>query len=70
VTPAELRQIGEQLYGPRWQTKLARVLPVNPRTVRRYLSGEVKIRPVVAERIRGLPSARMTARMGKRPDEK
>jgi hypothetical protein len=38
-------------YGPRWQTKLARALPVNPRTVRRWLSGERKIRPLVAERI-------------------
>ena len=53
---AELRLIGESLYGPRWQSKLARALPVNPRTVRRWLAGEVKIRPVVAARIRTLPT--------------
>jgi hypothetical protein len=41
-------------YGPRWQTKLARALPVNPRTVRYWLSGKRKIRPVVTERIRSL----------------
>ena len=42
------------LYGPRWQTKLARAVPVNPRTVRRWLAGERKIHPAIAERIRGL----------------
>jgi hypothetical protein len=57
MIPAELREIGEQLYGPRWQTKLARALPVNVRSVRRWLSGERNIRPVIAERIRGLSSA-------------
>jgi hypothetical protein len=56
VTPAELRKIGEYLYGPRWQTKLARALPVNVRSVRRWLSGERNIRPVIAERICGLSS--------------
>ncbi len=56
MTPAELRQIGEKLYGPRWQTKLARALPVSIRTVRYWLSGKRRIRPVIAERIRGLSS--------------
>jgi hypothetical protein len=54
MTPAELRTIGESLYGPRWQTKLARALPVNPRTVRRWLAGKTKIRQLVAERIKSL----------------
>jgi hypothetical protein len=54
MTPTDLRTIGERLYGPRWQTKLARALPVNPRTVRRWLSGERQIRPLVAERIRAM----------------
>jgi hypothetical protein len=57
MTPAELRSIGERLYGPRWQTKLARALPVSPRTIRYWLSGKRRIRPVIAERIRGLFSA-------------
>lgn len=56
MTPAELRDIGERLYGPRWQTKLARALPMSPRTVRYWLSGKRRLRPVIAERIRGLSS--------------
>lgn len=35
MTPKELRAIGERLYGPRWQTRLAEAIPVDPRTVRR-----------------------------------
>jgi hypothetical protein len=54
MTPAELRVTGEHLYGPHWQAKLARALPVSPRTIRYWLSGKRKIRPVIAERIRGL----------------
>lgn len=54
MTPAELRIMGERLYGPRWQTKLARALPVSPRTVRYWLAGKRTIRPVIAERIRSL----------------
>ena len=54
MTPAEFRKIGEQLYGPRWQTKLARAVPVNSRTVRRWLAGERRIHAGMAERIRGL----------------
>ncbi len=52
MIPTELRTIGEQLYGPRWQSKLARALPVSPRSVRYWLSGKRAIRPVIAERIR------------------
>jgi hypothetical protein len=54
MTPSELRSIGEQLYGSRWQTKLARTLPVSPRSVRHWLSGKHKIREVIAHRIRSL----------------
>ncbi len=54
MTPAELRSLGEALYGPRWQTKLALALPVSTRTIRYWLSGKRKIRPVIAERIRSL----------------
>jgi hypothetical protein len=58
MTPTELRTIGEHLYGPRWQTKLARALPVNPRTVRRWLAGERRIHPAIAERITNLEAKR------------
>jgi plasmid maintenance system antidote protein VapI len=54
VTPGELREIGEKLFGPKWQSKLARAMPVNTRTVRRWLSGERKIHPAIAERVRSL----------------
>lgn len=54
MTPAELRKIGEELFGPRWQSKLARALPVSTRTIRYWLSGKRKIRPVIAARIRSL----------------
>lgn len=52
MTPEELRSIGESLYGPRWQSELARTLPVNSRTVRRWLAGKSRIHPALAERIR------------------
>jgi hypothetical protein len=54
MTASELRKLGEQLYGPRWQTKLAEILPVSTRTIRYWLSGDRKMRPVIAERIRSL----------------
>jgi hypothetical protein len=57
MMPDELRSIGEQLYGPRWQTPLARALPVSTRTIRYWLAGKRKIRPLVAERIKGLVAA-------------
>ncbi|AMV24062.1 hypothetical protein VT84_06675 [Gemmata sp. SH-PL17] len=54
MTPAELRTFGEQLYGTEWQTPLARALPVSTRTVSYWLSGDRKIREVIARRIRSL----------------
>jgi hypothetical protein len=54
MSPDELRKIGEGLYGKRWQTALARTLPVSSRSVRYWLSGKHPIREVIAERIRGL----------------
>jgi plasmid maintenance system antidote protein VapI len=59
MTPAELREIGERLYGPRWQTMLARALPVSPRSVRYWLSGKRPIRPAIAGRIRSLSDRSM-----------
>ena len=34
-----LRDAGEALYGPRWQSDLARDLQVSDRTIRRWVSG-------------------------------
>jgi len=40
MTPAELARLGRALYGPRWQTALARAVGVTSRTVRRWLAGD------------------------------
>lgn len=40
MTPTELREAGEALYGPRFTTDLARNLNVAVRTVQRWLSGD------------------------------
>lgn len=37
MTPEELRQAGEILYGTQWQSDLARVLDVDARRVRDWL---------------------------------
>ncbi len=39
MTPTELRKLGDK-HGHGWQTRLARALPVDPRTVRRWLAGK------------------------------
>lgn len=43
MTPATLAKAGAALYGPRWQSELARSLGVSDRTMRRWLSGEHEI---------------------------
>ena len=42
-----LQQVGQALYGDRWQTDMARALGVNDRTVRRWVSGADEPRPGV-----------------------
>ena len=51
MMPAELYELGSKL-GRGWQTKLARLLPCNVRTVRYWLAGKRKISPMIAERIK------------------
>lgn len=43
MTPYEFRAIGQRLLGPGWQTRLARLLGVADRTVRRWASGDSPI---------------------------
>lgn len=54
MTPEELRELGEKLYGSKWQTPLAREVYVTTRSVRYWLAGKHEIKPLIAEKIRGL----------------
>lgn len=51
MTPAELRKLGKK-HGRGWQARLARDLPVNARTIRRWLSGKTTMHPAIAKQIR------------------
>jgi DNA-binding transcriptional regulator YdaS (Cro superfamily) len=57
MTPAELRTIGEKLYGKRWQKKMADALEVSPRSIHHWLHKTRTIRPPMAKLIRSLSSA-------------
>lgn len=54
MTPAELRRIGEQLYGQRWKSALARELGRHKTTLWRWSHGIEVIPAVVADRLRVL----------------
>jgi len=49
MTPALFQQVGEALYGPRWQAAMARDLGVQLRSVQRWLSGDREIPDIRAE---------------------
>lgn len=51
MTPADLRAIGERLYGSAWRCRLAAALEVNERTVRRWLAGTTPIPAGLAREI-------------------
>jgi hypothetical protein len=55
---ALLREAGEALYGPRWQSDLARDLKVSDRTVRRWDAGANDIPAGVWLELRALLKAR------------
>ncbi len=40
-----LVECGEALFGPRWQSELARELQVSDRTVRRWVAGTSEVPP-------------------------
>ena len=52
-----LAEIGEALYGERWQTALAHELGVADRTVRRWVAGDSPVPPCVASPQAALPLA-------------
>jgi hypothetical protein len=49
VKPAELESRASALYGPDWQTPLARRIRVDARTVRRWKAGDREIPDWLAE---------------------
>lgn len=51
MKPKKLKIIGTALYGPRWQNTMADVLEHNPRTIRRWVAGQVKISKKTQERL-------------------
>ena len=51
MTPAEQTRLTVETLGKGGQTKLARLLPVNPRTVRRWLAGKTEPHAVLLEKI-------------------
>lgn len=57
MTPDFLRRAGEALYGPQWQSELARALDVNGRTVRRWAAGDTAIPDWLAARLLELIAA-------------
>lgn len=59
MTPTRLERIGEALYGPRWQSELARELGVADRTVRRWVSGETPEPEDLHERLKTLVRAKV-----------
>ena len=48
LTPTLLRECGEALYGPRWQSEMSRDLDVDDRTIRRWVAGDSSIPEGVA----------------------
>lgn len=58
MTPALLREAGEAIYGPRWQSELARDFYVTDRTVRRWLAGDWPIPENIVAELRAILKAR------------
>jgi hypothetical protein len=63
LSAADLGMLGCYLYGRRWQTALARELPVDPRLVRRWAAGERPVSTRYAAVIIALVSARHRRRL-------
>lgn len=54
MTAKQLAAVGEALYGPHWQSFLARDLGIAPRSMRRYLAGDREIPADLPDQLRGL----------------
>lgn len=58
MSPDLLREIGEALYGERWQTPLAQALGVAVRTMQRWAAGTQPIRESLRDDLRPLLTSR------------
>jgi DNA-binding transcriptional regulator YiaG len=54
MSPQLLSEAGAALYGPRWQSELARALKVSDRTMRRWAAGEWPVPPNVWQELRAI----------------
>jgi len=54
MSATELAAAGELLFGSRWRSRLAKVLDLSDRMIRFYESGERRISPAIAARVRNL----------------
>lgn len=63
MTPDELRSAGEAIFGSRWQTALARMLGVDPSSVRKMLHGSRPITTAMSRHIRLLLYLHETKRL-------
>lgn len=57
----ELSQAGTTLFGAQWQSPLARMLGVDPRTVRRWVAGAIDVPRGAAETVRHAVDAKRAA---------
>ena len=65
MTPDEFRDAGEALFGPRWQSALARALGRQHSEVHRWLTGERAVPATVARLIRLLLFVHRAGRLEK-----
>ena len=54
-----VRAVGESLFGPLWQSELARGLGVSDRSVRRWVAGDADVPEDIVPRLRTLIDKRM-----------
>lgn len=61
-----LARVGTALYGPFWQSELARAIDVAPRTVRRWAAGENRVPPGIWAELSALLTEREVTLRGLR----
>ena len=61
MTPADLRALGDALYGSRWKSELARALGIHLSTLRDWTSGYQRIPAARVREIRALAERRVAA---------